>query len=438
MLRPINDFFEAAATVYGASVTGGSSPLPFELRTPPGQWEYSASFPRLQAPPPARVLGVRVRLHVERGALGISWMEAGTGTLRDEAQVGPSLEPRDVEILAGSGDQVAGLMIRNASADGPSAGRILGLQCFEVWQPPDTVRDPPLSAPAARAGWSRYYGPGGATMVEQVRSRQFEALDRPVVVEWRDGLRLELRPGEQLSRALYISGTYEPNTLRILQCLLAPNDVFLDVGANVGVMSLVASRWVGPGGRVYAFEPSDREARRLEAHIALNAASNITIVQAAVAAAGGEAVLRVADAPYAGLNTLGSRFAYDGIGTVREQRVSTVTLDDFVAGERLERVAVIKLDIEGAEGAALEGGGEVLRTQRPALVMEIVPRALEANGSSAATIDQRLRQHDYRCFTIDDATGALVGVASLASAEGENVVALPAEQADVLRRRCAV
>jgi FkbM family methyltransferase len=263
--------------------------------------------------------------------------------------------------------------------------------------------------------------------------RRFEQLAAPETMEWSDGLRFRIAPGDQLSRAMYVSGTYEPNTLRVLRALLNPGDIFFDVGANAGVISLAAARWVGPQGRVFGFEPSQREFARLTEHLALNAAANVTAVRAAVGARVGQMMLRVADASHGGLNTLGDRFAYDDVDTARTEMVDVVTLDDFVARERIGRVAAIKMDIEGAEGAALSGGVSLLRSHRPALVVEVCARALEANASSASLIEGLLHDAGYVCFAIDDTTGTLFPLTDLAGIDEQNIVALPAEHAERIK-----
>ena len=75
-------------------------------------------------------------------------------------------------------------------------------------------------------------------------------LDRVKRMPWFEGLELFIRPDEDLSRAVYVSGTYEPASLLAMKRLLPAGGVFVDVGANVGLYSMLASRWVGSEGRV--------------------------------------------------------------------------------------------------------------------------------------------------------------------------------------------
>ena len=286
-----------------------------------------------------------------------------------------------------------------------------------------------LSLPHPESRWNRCYGSEGLREDEARRAARFDGLQRPFVLRWSDGLAFRIVPREQISRALYVSGTYEPNTLVVLRSLLREGDIFVDVGANVGVFSLVASRWVGPAGHVIAFEPSSREFSRLGDTVALNGLQNVQAVRMACGAEPGTATLRVAVDTYAGLNTLGRGFAYDGIETAQLEAVSVTTLDAFVTCHGLDRIAVMKIDVEGAERDVLLGAREVLARDRPALIVEVLAPALESTGTSVAELEALLRRYEYRLHAIADDTAALTAVEHLEDHSGENIVALPMERA---------
>jgi FkbM family methyltransferase len=291
----------------------------------------------------------------------------------------------------------------------------------------DTSAAAALSLPHPEPNWNRCYGSEGLDEGSARRAARFDRLERPFVLRWSDGLLFRIVPREQISRALYVSGTYEPNALVVLRSLLRDGDVFVDVGANAGVFSLVGSRWVGTTGRVLAFEPSSREFSRLGDTIALNGLGNVQAVRAAVGSEAGTASLRVAVETYAGLNTLGRDFAYDGIETAQLERVSVTTLDAFVTSHGVSRVAAMKIDVEGAERDVLLGAREVIARDRPALIVEVLAPALESTGTSVADLEALLRRYEYRLHAIADDTAALTVVEHLTGCSGENIVALPAE-----------
>ena len=135
-----------------------------------------------------------------------------------------------------------------------------------------------------------------------------------------------------------------------------------------------------------------------------NAARNVTPVRAAVTSACGSATLRVAPSSHAGLNSLGSAFPYAGVEAERMESVETITLDAFAERHSIDRVAVIKLDVEGAEGAMLQGSRRLLEDHRPAIIAEIMARSLVANGTTVESLESLLRDAGYRLFVVNDST----------------------------------
>jgi FkbM family methyltransferase len=408
--------------------------LPVALSTPQEQWSYTLRFSRLPAGVvPTRAVLVRVALMVNSGMLGVGCLNLEETDFIDEALVGPTPEATTAEIVIARPAAAGALVVRNASSAGASGAMLLGLECFALEERRETDRAPALSDPRPCANWSRYYGTRGSTIAERLRVQEYASLAAPRVIRWADGLCFRVLPHDQLSRALYVSRTYEPNTLSVLRRFLREGDTFLDVGANVGIISLAASRWVGAAGRVYAFEPSRREFDNLVDTLERNAVTNVRPLPLAVTARSGSAELRVASASHAGLNTLGDAFPYEGVDVHSLERVNTTTLDEFAEAERIARIAVIKLDVEGAELAALTGARRVLGEHRPVLVVEVFSRSLEANGATPEALEQLLGEARYRLFAIDDSTARLAAITSLDDVDEQNIVALPIERGEQVK-----
>ena len=155
--------------------------------------------------------------------------------------------------------------------------------------------------------------------------------------------------------------------LRFLERLLGPGEVFVDIGANIGLYTLKGARLVGPRGRVVAIEPGAEARAQLEANLGLNAFPWVTVVGKAVSDADGEAVLHHVDLghdPQA--FSLIENLAADGRG----EAVETVRLDRLVADLALPRLDLIKIDVEGAEAMVLAGAQETLARFRPKIVFE--------------------------------------------------------------------
>jgi FkbM family methyltransferase len=153
-------------------------------------------------------------------------------------------------------------------------------------------------------------------------------------------------------------GSYEHGKQRLFADVLHDGDVVFDVGAHVGFYTLLASSRVGRRGRVFAFEPFRPNLYFLREHLRLNGASNVTVVESAVSETSG--VVRFAE----GRNTSTAHIAAEGT-----LQVETVSLDEVFVSQRLSSVAVVKIDVEGAEALVLRGARRLLASQHPAIFL---------------------------------------------------------------------
>ncbi len=259
-----------------------------------------------------------------------------------------------------------------------------------------------------------------ADSASRFRKRLWRLLRRPFAVAWLENLQLLLFPGNETSRSVFVTGRYEPNEFCLLRQLLKPGMTFVDAGANMGLYSLFAACRVGPKGRVIAIEPSARELEILEKNIALNALTNIQVLRRALTDRPSVVELSVAPLGKSGHNTLGA-FGYDTALDHREQ-VRAERLDDLVGSQA--RVDVIKMDIEGAELAALRGATETLRKFRPALLLELADRSLQHQGASSREVLAFLGHQGYRVFGFDPASGLPAPLEPRPHFDSENVIAI--------------
>jgi len=176
------------------------------------------------------------------------------------------------------------------------------------------------------------------------------------------GMRLRCYPDSTCaSSALYSGGLPEFDEMRFLMHYLRRGDGFLDVGANIGLYTLLASALVGTDGSVDAFEPSRREAARLRENLGLNSLVQVRVHEVAVTDREGPVRLAAGRDPTIGLDqTWHLRTGEDAEGESFE--VPGIRLDDAVAGRRY---ALGKVDIEGAEPLALAGAVSMLEDFNP-------------------------------------------------------------------------
>jgi FkbM family methyltransferase len=282
------------------------------------------------------------------------------------------------------------------------------------------------------AAWNRYFGvpdPGDGEWT--ARYRRYTRLRSPQAMTWLLDLEVIVQPGDQISQAVFTSGLYEPCTAVALEQLLGPGDTFVDVGANVGLFTLLASRWVGPAGRVVSLEPSTREYRRLVAHVDRNGLANVLPLQMAAGAQPGRAQLHVAEDQYPGLNTLAPAFMHRGVAEARAETVTVTTLDELLPAHGVAGVAAIKIDVEGLEPEVVEGARYTIAAHRPALVIEIAGAALDPADERRRGMERTLAACGYEFAAIDGRTASVYRVEHLAY-EAENMVAAPAGVIDRL------
>jgi len=191
---------------------------------------------------------------------------------------------------------------------------------------------------------------------------------------------------------------YEPELAAYIARRLREGDVFIDIGANVGLFSMLAARCVGPSGRVVAFEPNP-EARSILAALATmnRVAETIDIVPLAVSDSSSKGhILYIADA--SSLSTLDpARSPVRDVDAFQKSVVvDLTTLDDWLAihPELSARVTTIKIDVEGVEDRVLSGMQRILRANpRIEIVVETTAgsgtdRRLQADGYTVAALDE--------------------------------------------------
>jgi FkbM family methyltransferase len=168
----------------------------------------------------------------------------------------------------------------------------------------------------------------------------------------------------------YWLGTYEPELQAAIQDLVREGTVAYDVGANIGYISLLLARKLGPGGKVYSFEALPANLERLEANLKINELiDQVEVVPAAVVDHAGTVKFLVG--PSGGMGKAeGSKgrkeFDYDTV-----IQVKGISLDEFVYRDGKQPPQVIKMDIEGGEVMALPGMKRVLREVRPLVFLEL-------------------------------------------------------------------
>jgi FkbM family methyltransferase len=211
------------------------------------------------------------------------------------------------------------------------------------------------------------------------------------VVETSQG-RFFVDPASEFGRALCSPRGYEPQLISSLQTLLKAGDTFVDVGANEGFYSILASRLVGASGIVICVEPQSRLQAILFRNIAENAAHNVHVFQRAIGDAVGIATLCITPDVNTGASGLFRMTRYK----LPTESVPQTTLTNLLKLLNLPRIKLMKIDIEGFEYEAVLGSRELFEQGViEHLALELHPHILKARGKREADILDFLTASGY-------------------------------------------
>lgn len=215
-------------------------------------------------------------------------------------------------------------------------------------------------------------------------------------------LRVNIDTRFKVERIMW-TGSYEADFAAALPRLVKPGHHVMDVGANVGALTLAFARAVGPDGRITAFEPAPPNRARLVANLALNPGltERVTIVPVGVSDGVGE--LRWQEEPGNPGNGM--------LGREGKTLVSVTTLDLYHRQHPFARLDFLKVDVEGMEEAVFRGAEGLLKKFRPTLYFETLPRFRDgrAGAGGHADLTTWLAGFGYRFHRLTP-TGELVAV----------------------------
>jgi FkbM family methyltransferase len=171
-------------------------------------------------------------------------------------------------------------------------------------------------------------------------------------VRTRYGDLMDLSMPDAVSSIIYVTGRWEPVITQYIRANLKGGDTFVDVGANIGYYSLVASRIVGSAGQVFAIEASKSIYARMMRNFTLNGCTNVRAIHAAASSEKGELSVFLGGGQNLGHTTTVESLAKKE-GLVFEDKVPADTLEQLVGRQSLRTARFIKLDVEGAECTVL-------------------------------------------------------------------------------------
>lgn len=230
---------------------------------------------------------------------------------------------------------------------------------------------------------------------------------------------------EYIGARLFVIRQFERNEAAFFKHIVHPGDVVLDIGANIGLHSMIFAKGVGPSGTVICCEPVRRNALMIRLNAELNDLHNIRVFETAVFDrddSSMEAISADGDSAFGYFKPTPENTTNGGI--------STTTVDTLISRHQLPRIDVVKMDIEGGEMRALSGARRLVRDVQPrCFVVEVCDDHLARFGDNHGDIMRFFADAGYRAFRIEKN-----GLAPFAALSGsENICFLRSSDANEIK-----
>jgi FkbM family methyltransferase len=269
------------------------------------------------------------------------------------------------------------------------------------------MRGPMLSGPNipheaihALAWATRRFHPKGTDWL--LRKIHPPGTDKPIrsVVDYDDGLLMNVDTASFLEWYIYFYGHFRPEVSKLLNRMLRPGHVAIDIGANIGMHTVVMANRCGPTGKVFCFEPDPHPFGRLKRNLALNGLDFVHAHQAALSAKTETRKFFLHDDTIG--NYANASFYADNIGKETAAiDVEVLSLDDFVAREGLTRLDAIKLLAQGEEWNVLQGGRETIAKLRPKIFFLYEPSYWHRQNLRLMDAVGFFRQYGYTTYAVE-------------------------------------
>ncbi len=223
-----------------------------------------------------------------------------------------------------------------------------------------------------------------------------------------DGVRFCFYTDSLISYYLFL-GQFENAEIAFMKKFLNEGDVFIDIGANIGLFTIMAGRKVGSSGKVYAFEPVSKTYERLNENISLNKFSNCLSFHLALSNQKASMTINTPQGWYDAHSTLTSTPSR-GEGDMKTEQIEASTIDILISQYReMGLAALIKIDVEGWERYVLEGGADFFRSKNaPTLMVEFADDNLQSLDGSCAQLYEQLVEYGYNIYKYDASANLLM------------------------------
>jgi FkbM family methyltransferase len=209
-----------------------------------------------------------------------------------------------------------------------------------------------------------------------------------------DGQKLFLDKEDSLLLSIR-KDNYDKFEIDCLKKIIKKDDNVVDLGANIGLYSIILAKLVGKGGQVFSFEPDPSNFKLLSKNIEINKHDNVTLVQKAVSDKTSKTKLYISKRNFASHRIFDSEDKRDSI------EIDVIKLDEYF--EKFQKpVNFIKMDIEGVEGAAISGASNLIKNLNDfVILLEYFPKWIKKFGNIPEELLLSLREQNFELFNLN-------------------------------------
>ena len=214
--------------------------------------------------------------------------------------------------------------------------------------------------------------------------------NREIQYIYDDNIKIKLFPNDGVARLTYYFNYHEPEIFKFLNRYLSPGMTFCDIGSNIGLYSLFASKRVGNNGRVFSFEPQEQTYQRIIESIKVNNFKNIHVEQMAIGMKNSYCNILIDD------DSAKSHITNDKNNKKVLSKIKMIRFDDFYRYLKNKRIDYIKIDVEGYEYFVLIGMKRLLKKLPPKIIqLELYDRLLIQQKSNKEDVYKLLIKYKY-------------------------------------------
>lgn len=229
-----------------------------------------------------------------------------------------------------------------------------------------------------------------------------------------DDVKIRCYPDSRSAATVLYCGLYDYHEMNFLLRYLRSEDIFLDIGANIGVYTLLAASKIHSGS-IYSFEALPKNYKRLEENLKLNQFEQVKTYELAISDSKGSVALNLAEGD--------SMPFISQTATKNTITVPTDTLDHLLQNQSFANLTLAKMDIEGAEILALKSATSLLKQQRPHVWILEINDAVNNFGHQKQDLVDLLSSYGYNLYNYDADTNQLQLI-TLEQQQGNNVLAI--------------